>query len=185
MTRILIDIKNSIDILKTILEIFHTATGWNINSNVRFDNDNWIGLPNNVPRYFVIDLENKLFSWACLDQPADIEYQPIETVEDAISIVEFALANVDFFKINPEEVKKPVEQKEIISYNNDYNNYSTILINNDDHGLVKMINNSWKKYYDDINHCWTNSYEGLISKDSVSKYYKKFYNTDYILSKNK
>lgn len=101
--RILVDIRNSPEILMAFLETFHYQTGWVVHNNAFVNNVHWKKYPNKVARYFRIDFEYKEFAWATKDDDKVVrgDYQVVETVEEAISIAEFAVANAEVFKCDP------------------------------------------------------------------------------------
>lgn len=121
--QILIDIRNSPEIFAALLEIFEYKVGWIIDANAFVGNEHWEKYRNQTARYFCIDLEDRRFSWSTHDEDATARgrYQIVETVEDAISIAEFAVANADVFKydltkpfvpVHPEPTPEPVIQND-------------------------------------------------------------------------
>jgi hypothetical protein len=101
--RILVDIGNSREILVAFLTIFHSKPEWTIDSNAFVNNVIWSKYPNETARYFCIDIEAMRFFWSTHDADSNARgsYQSIATVEDAISIAEFAISNADTFKCDP------------------------------------------------------------------------------------
>lgn len=117
--------------------------------------------PNQIAKYFCIDIEDRKFSWATddADEEARGQYQPVNTVEDAISIAEFAIANADVLTCDP--LKPFVPANENLTTNNSYRDTDYI---NKCVGVISFKKNSHYNNYTSVYYTHKSSLEDLYSQ---------------------
>jgi len=109
-----LNINNSPAILNALIAVFNKtenmALGWIIENNAFPNNFLWKSYRNNTAKYFRIYMEILKFGWVCNDNdPRAEDYQLIDSVEEANSIAEFAVANTNTFKCNYQTSSIPVK----------------------------------------------------------------------------
>lgn len=157
--RILIDIGNSEEILVALLKIFKSTPYWIVDGNACLNNSNWATCPNKIARYFSIDFEGMRFAWATTDgdDTARGRFQVVETVEDAISIAEFAITNAETFKCDPEKPFVPAHPTNYIPSAKTFHDFD----GNELYVNIEKV----KEYVDSIT--------GFSEKSVFYNYYKK------------
>lgn len=172
---ILVDIGNSPGILVAFLKIFRSKVDWVVDANAFVNNEHWSTCPHQTARYFCIGLEEKRFSWATHDEDktARGNYQVVETVEEAISIAEFAVANADVFKCDPTKPFVPAKPDHELIIQNDYELPYYI-----DLEKLKNLINYKKSSYDDYDEYYTpmyfcNQYPEYMYNEKIGKKKKK------------
>lgn len=181
--QILVDIGNSLEILKEFLKLFCEQNNWSAEPNACVDNEYWKECPNKIAKYFCIDIEDKKFSWAAhdADEKARGQYQPVNTVEDAISIAEFAIANADALMCDPlkpfvpanknatnnsscentnyiniDKLKKCINKEMVISFKkNSHYDYTSVYYTH---------NSSWEDFYPEMDFSFKEKTAELIKK---------------------
>ncbi len=117
-----IDIQNNPFILNAIRDFLNNRGGWIVDGNTDPSNLHWFDLPNKTGRYFTLNLEDKIFSWATHDGEGNKNerFQPVSSVEEAISFVQFAVDNAVVFKIDRHFVA-PVKTPKNINFDFKFN----------------------------------------------------------------
>lgn len=94
-----IDIRNNAAVHSFIVAKL-TRLGWKVDSNAKVGNKLWSGFPNWTPQFFALSYQYKSMTWvgtegqtSKLNMLADV----IETMEDAMQLMEFVEQNADMF----------------------------------------------------------------------------------------
>lgn len=185
--QILIDIRNSKEILAALTKVFKSNSDWIIDFNAHADNEHWTKYPNETAKYFIIDLEDMRFAWATHDDDETTRglYQIVNTVEDAISIAEFAIANALEFRCDPNKPFVPAVHPSPEVVNDDLPSSINIkklkeLIKLDSVISFKQApsNNSFHHYIDETPYSFFEEYNKLEKIPTTKPYIKSAYSDE-------